>query len=423
MRHNGFSAKSTDVPETVAAGRRPCIASDIEGHLHIVFEEGKEGQSHLYYLQSDNEGKALDPTGRPTRPTRVWLSLPEVAVSKSLDVDAVWSGIKANQAEGAAEIYFSRSSDGGKIFSKPKAIFNCACKSSGPSIAVGTDGSIHIVWCEVSATSDSRQIYYSRSADAGLTWSTKQLLALAHQNEGGGVSSQPTVAASNNGTVHVSWVDLNPGKSAPDIFYAKCENGNWSRPVNVSSSARIAQQPIISCGRGQNVFLTWLDNSRKELAPDIWCSVDNHDSKFSEPFNISDTPGVSSDPAIAADSRGRVVIVWSDTTSGVTKPDIFGRVSLDSLADFSNLIDLSNTEGVSLHPSAAIAGERVFVVWDENQGKVSKVFMKSMRLDRCGHRPHSKSRSADSWEFIYKQIEPGWSPIHTSGWRFSVPGV
>ena len=163
-------AKATDVSESVATGRRPCIASDTEGHLHLLFEEGKEGQSHLYYLQSYNDGKAWTPP-IDLSPDQSLAQFARIAVGKSLDIDAVWNGSKANQADGEAAIYFSRSSDGGKTFSKPKAIFTSACKSSGPSIAVGPDASIHIVWCEVSAVTGERQIFYSRSGDHGLTWS------------------------------------------------------------------------------------------------------------------------------------------------------------------------------------------------------------------------------------------------------------
>jgi hypothetical protein len=368
------SAEPPDSPATLATGSRPVIASDNQGHLHVVYEAGNDGKSHLYYLQSSDQGKAW------TNPIDIscdqrLAQYASITVDKDQAVDAVWNGIKDSEREGKADVYFARSSDGGKTFSPARAIFSSSCKSSGPSIAAGFDGGIHIVWCEVSATSAEKLIFYSRSNDNGLTWSAKQLLALENQKEGSGVSSQPTVGVSDDGVVHAAWVDVTPGKIAPDIFYAKYENGTWSKPTNVSCAARIAQQPVIACGRQHKVFLTWVDNSRKEMAQDIWCSLDSHELGFSKPFNISNTPGVSNHPAMTADRRGRVVIVWSDTTSGLSKPDIYGRVSLDSLADFSNLIDFSNTEGVSLHPRVAIAGERAYVVWEENQPTVTKVFM------------------------------------------------
>lgn len=175
--------------------------------------------------------------------------------------------------------------------------------------------------------------------------------------------------ASNTGDFH-----------PPDRPQRQDADGKWEKPVDVSHSDRISQQPIVAVGREKKVFVTWLDNSKKELAPDIWCSRSNHDLKFSPAFNISDTPGVSSDPAIAVDKRGRVVIVWSDTTSGVSKPDIYGRISLDSLSNYSNLIDFSNTDGHSKRPSAAIAGDRVFVVWEEDIGTGSEILMKSVSL-------------------------------------------
>jgi BNR repeat-like domain len=373
------AAKPSQVPETLAIGRHPVIASDSQGHLHIVFEEGKGGEGRLYYLQSIDQGKDW------TKPVELTSAhglshFGNIAVGNDFSLDVVWTETKRGASDEKADIYFARSHDGGKTFSPDRAIFNSACKDSGPAIAVGDDGAIHILWCELHANGVEKQIFYSSSTDNGSTWSAKQLLALENHKEGAGLSSQPTIGISDDGVIHASWVDTIAGKNEPDIFYSKSEKGVWSKPMNVSRSARIAQQPVIACGRHHKVFLTWVDNSRKEMAQDIWCSVDSHEAGFSPPFNISDTPGVSSQPSITADHRGRVVIVWSDTTSGLKKPDIFGRVSLDSLADFSNLIDFSNTEGISLHPRAAIAGDRLFVVWEEDQGAVSKVFIKSMSL-------------------------------------------
>ncbi len=372
-------AKQAEHPTSVAVGSRPMVDSDNAGHLHLVFEGGREGESHLYYLQSDSRGaiwsNAIDIT-----PEQSTAEHGSVAAGKGLAVDIVWNGIKRGAKKERPAICFARSSDGGFTFSKPRAIFDGACKNTGPSIALAPDGTIHLVWCEVNGGSGENQIYYSCSGDNGVTWLAKQLLSLGKHKEGVTVASQPTVAVSDDGMVHVSWVDMEPDKNVPDIFYNQCENGKWEKAVDVSHSERISQQPIVAVGREKTVFVTWLDNSRKELAPDIWCSLNHHDEKFSPAFNISDTPGVSADPAIATDKRGRVVIVWSDTTSGVAKPDIFGRISLDSMSEMSNLIDFSNTDGRSRRPSAAIAGDRVFVVWEEDIDNGSEIMMKSMSL-------------------------------------------
>jgi hypothetical protein len=114
------------------------------------------------------------------------------------------------------------------------------------------------------------------------------------------------------------------------------------------------------------VYLCWQDNSKKEFAADIWCAIAEKSGKWSKPLNISDTPGVSSEPCLAADQAGRLGIVWSDTTTGLDRPDVCARVSLDSGSDFSNQLDLSNsTTGKSRRPDVALFGSKMIVVWEE----------------------------------------------------------
>jgi hypothetical protein len=148
--------------------------------------------------------------------------------------------------------------------------------------------------------------------------------------------------------------------------------GAWSKPIDLSNSKKISAHPSIACGAKGKVYLCWSDNSQKENAADIWCAIGKN-GEFAKPINISDTPGVSSEPAIVGDDKGRVAIAWSDTTSGVAKPDIFVRVSTDNGDDFSNVMDVTNTQGCSKHPSVAFSGSKLIVGWEEIVGSVSTV--------------------------------------------------
>ncbi len=129
------------------------------------------------------------------------------------------------------------------------------------------------------------------------------------------------------------------------------------------------------------VYLVWSDNSKKETAADIWCARAGGSAEFSKLINISSTTGVSSEPAVAADNHGRIAVAWSDTASGVSHPDIYVRVGVDNLDLISFAIDMTNTTGMSKHPHLTIAGKRLIVVWEEIEGESSLVKVTSMSLD------------------------------------------
>jgi hypothetical protein len=79
---------------------------------------------------------------------------------------------------------------------------------------------------------------------------------------------------------------------------------------------------------------------------------------------MSDTPGVSSEPATAT-NNGQLAVVWSDTSTGVKTPSIYAIVSPDSAGNFSELMNVSNAGRMALHPDVTIAGGKMFVIWEE----------------------------------------------------------
>jgi hypothetical protein len=140
----------------------------------------------------------------------------------------------------------------------------------------------------------------------------------------------------------------------------------------------------LACGSKEKVFLTWSDNSRKEKAADIWCAVTHSGTHFlnSRPINVSSTPGVSSQPAIAAGEMGRLAITWADTSGGGKNSRIFARVSLDGGSDFTTVMDLSNAPGESKHSDVTIAGSKMFIVWEDvkAEGTESKIKVTSVDI-------------------------------------------
>ena len=107
------------------------------------------------------------------------------------------------------------------------------------------------------------------------------------------------------------------------------------------------------------------NNSDDNSDSDIWLSVGNKLGVFDKPRDISNTPGISNDPALVADEAGRLAVVWSDTTRGANSSDILGRVSLDAGSTLSEVMDFSNKEGTSIHPDTALSGNKLFVVWED----------------------------------------------------------
>jgi hypothetical protein len=274
-----------------------------------------------------------------------------------------------------SDVYFSRSADGGKTWAEPVDVSNTPGVSTEPVLAVGTDKSIDIAWIDTTSGESHPDVYCVSSNDAGKTWSKPEDVSNTP-----GVSSQPAIAVGGQGTVHVAWLDTTPGPTHPDIYYAKRSAGAWTKAKDVSNTPRLSAHPGLACGPQGRVYLVWSDNSKKADAADIWCARAGETADFAKLVNVSGTSGVSSEAAVAADKKGRVAVVWSDTVSGMLQPDIYTRVGIDHLDKITSAIDLTNTTGMSKHPHLSIVDNMMYVVWEEIEGDKSYVKITTMSL-------------------------------------------
>jgi hypothetical protein len=109
----------------------------------------------------------------------------------------------------------------------------------------------------------------------------------------------------------------------------------------------------------------------------VWCVI-GKDGTFGKPINVSNTAGVSTQPTIAADETGRVAIIWSDVNVDDGKPEVYVRVSHDKAVSLTHLIDMSNTRGSSKYAQVAINRDRIFVIWEEDDGGRTHIMISSI---------------------------------------------
>ncbi|HEY9760346.1 MAG TPA: sialidase family protein [Oculatellaceae cyanobacterium] len=356
---------------TVAAGDSPSLKFDAKGHLHVAFgRAGKDASgnqsSDVFITESEDGGKTW------SAPVQISEALgrsshPSLFVEKSGALDVAWSS-----GDGDPDVYFSRSTDGGKTWAKPVDVSNTPGSSTEPALAASSDGTLHMVWCDTSKGARNKDVYYSYSKDLGKTWGKDPLQPAEDISNTPGVSSEPQVVVDDEDSVHVAWTDSTPGQTRPDIFYSSLSagsnssgNGKWTKPVDLSDNTRISSHPGIATGPNGKVYLVWSDSSKELHLADVWCMVGDH-GKFGKQQNVSNTAGVSTQPCISGDDTGRVVISWSDTSIEYNRPEVYIRTSRDKCANLSHITDMSNTQGSSKNAHVVINKDRLYVIWEED---------------------------------------------------------
>jgi len=164
----------------------------------------------------------------------------------------------------AAPIYFSRSIDGGLTFSTPTEISSAGYRCSQASQpAIGPSGEVYVSW-----VNGARSVVV-KSTDGGSTWSAKMTIPMNSPPEiyGGAPRTPhfPAIAVNPvNGPmgnrVHLVWADDRFGTA--DILMSTSSDGGltWGFPVRVNDVATNAQFfPWVAASATGKVFVSFYD--------------------------------------------------------------------------------------------------------------------------------------------------------------------
>ena len=226
--------------------------------------------------------------------------------------------------------------------------FNGTQGPPGPSGVVNASNA-YVVWQDSILGND--EIFFRAS----------QGLGTINVSNNTGSSQNPQIAASGN-NVYVTWIDNTPGNA--DIFFAVSNNNGTSfgPPINISNNAGSSQNPQIAAS-GNNVYVTWQDNTPTGNIDIFFAVSNNNGTSFGPPINISNNTGSSEVPQIVA-SGNNVYVTWRDEIPDNT--DILFAVSNNNGASFDTPINLSNNTGFSINPQIAASGNNVYVTWNDN---------------------------------------------------------
>ncbi|MFC2173501.1 sialidase family protein [Acidobacteriota bacterium] len=208
--------------------REPFLACDEDGHVYVFWPDSRNGEDDVFF-------KATYDYGQTWTPTETRLDVYDAPGSNRTDTSFMTiddsGGICVLWLEGyddqvGNDIFFSRSDDHGQGWSLPVRLSTekpeNSNDSSPPRMVVLGDA-IYVLWRD----SLDYGIYYTVSLDRGMTWFPEaQFLEF-------GVS--PAIAATNDGRVHVSWVDLALTKIYTSVSTDYANPSSWSTPTVVSS--------------------------------------------------------------------------------------------------------------------------------------------------------------------------------------------
>lgn len=308
-----FHKRSTDSGSTWSAPIRltwndyysgnPSISIDSNGIIHVVWHDNTPMSWYpdIYHKCSPDGG---DTWSRPSRISwNIGHSLfPSISTDSDDGIHVVWQ----DDAPGNDEIFYKHSTDMGKTWSRLKRLTWNSWESQKPSIAIDSFNVLHVVWWDRAMDND---ILYKRSTDKGETWSgvirLKSIL---------GYSYAPSITTDLENRIHVVCYDGSPGND--EIYYMRSTDGGitWSILKRLTYNEGNSWKPKIAKDSFNGIHVVWIDDK-----PGNWeiyyKSSPDGGVTWSGPTRLTWNVDYSWNPSLAADSIGRIHVVWEDYTS------------------------------------------------------------------------------------------------------------
>jgi hypothetical protein len=253
------------------------------------------------------------------------------------------------------------------IYSMPSALCQSVSKhfiSNGFKPVIASDGSglLHVAFEAYGLGKNITDIYYTTSTDLGAHWSKPYNLS-----ETPGVSKHAAIAVEKSGAIDVIWADSNEEGKMPDIFFSRFSSGahTWSAPIDISNTPGVSSDPALAIGPDNSINVVWSEREVLKTGKEILYvgSIDGGKT-WSPPLSIGNTVGSSSAPTISAPPDGLLYTAWSDTTSEETHSDIFYCQCQHGI--WTKAVNISKSAGPSAQPSITSSKGKVFLTWSDS---------------------------------------------------------
>jgi hypothetical protein len=189
-----------------------------------------------------------------------------------------------------------------------------------------------------------------------------------------GFSENPAVAAQGSNKLHMVWQDDTPGNY--EIYYRKSTDAGvtWTASTNLTSTSGASKNPAVAAETAGRVHLVWEENNAGNLEIYYKKSPDGG-ATWTANKRLTSTSGASSSPEIAVDSSSNLHVVWYDGTAG--NSEVYYTQSTDKGMTWTVAKRLTWTSGGSEFPAIAVdSSDNLHLAWQDNTPGNSEIYYK-----------------------------------------------
>ena len=306
----------------------PTVAIDAAGAIALAWVEQKNKDVFFQKFSKDGvrQGATINVSRNPAPFS--WLPRIVTAPDDPKKIYLLWQEIIFSAGSHGGDILFARSEDGGASFSAPLNLSNSiggdgkgridrdTWSNGSLDLAIGANGALHAAWTEYDGL-----LWFARSTDGGKTFSRPQKLAgdASHPARG------PSLAIGPNQTVYLAWTVGEDPAARIRVVQSRDGGATFGQPHIVGASIGYADAPKLAVDAGGTLHLVYAESSTGPFGRYHirYMQSNTGAGKFGVPRAIPafapDATASAGYPALSIDARGRLCVMWevfSDSAPG-----------------------------------------------------------------------------------------------------------
>ena len=327
QRERGQAVQVIRVPN---GGIQPQVALDSKGTLHMIYFKGDPGHGDIFYVRSKDWGNNF------SSPIRV-NSEPEtavasgtirgahIAVGKNGRIHVAWNGSVKSSMRGprmpdmpkespynGLPMLYARLNDSGTSFEKDRNLMKLTFGlDGGGAVAADSTGKVYVAWHGKRLGDPDgeggRSIWIARSLNGGRDFSPEHK---AYQEPTGACGCcAVSIFAGKNGTVYIMYRTAKETVNR-DICLLVSKDDGMTFKGRLIDKWNIAECPMSSSAFAEGAGMVLTAWQTKEQV--YYASIDPATLQMSEPIQAPGMGKLRKYPALATNSNGDVLLVWTE---------------------------------------------------------------------------------------------------------------
>ena len=299
----------------------PTVAIDEQGFVGVAWADQSRQDIFFQVYEPDGKKRLGEPVNVSGSP-RIFSWLPRMVIASgdAGGVYILWQEIVFSGGSHGGEIFFARSTDGGKTFGDPINLSNSIAgdgkgritprywHNGSLDLAMGPQGDLYAAWTEYEGN-----LWFSRSTDRGDNFSDPLRVAGGRDAE---PARGPSLAVDAEGAVYLAWT-VGEDRAADIRFAKSVDHGRtFGEPRIVFESGGHSDAPKIAVNGKGTVHLVYAESPAGPFERyNIWYTRLNEGERtFEEPREISSPQTEQfesvSFPALSLDSEDNIYVIW-----------------------------------------------------------------------------------------------------------------